>query len=78
MSIEQVREEEEIYFELLEQKRELDGRLAAFAGLPHDLDAAREELEGLREELRKVEVERDTVFEGLVERESPKKGIGRR
>ncbi|KAK4464236.1 hypothetical protein QBC42DRAFT_171749, partial [Cladorrhinum samala] len=77
VSVEQVREEEEIYLGLVEQKRELDGRLAAFAGLPHDLDAARGELEGLRQELRKAEAERDTVFEGLVERESPKKRVGR-
>ncbi|KAK3984956.1 hypothetical protein QBC44DRAFT_353354 [Cladorrhinum sp. PSN332] len=78
ISIEQLRQEEELYLNLLGEKRALDEHLAAFAGLPTDVDAARQELEGLREELRKVTERRDEVFEGLVERETPKKAVPRR
>ncbi|KAK4228147.1 hypothetical protein QBC38DRAFT_475802 [Podospora fimiseda] len=76
ISFEELRKEEELYLGLLEEKRALDEQLASFSGLPTDLDAARQELEGLREELRRVTERRDEVFEGLVERETPKKGGG--
>ena len=46
----------------------------AFAGLPPDVELARQEVEGLREELRGLVARRDEVFEGLVERETPRKG----
>ncbi|KAL2185978.1 hypothetical protein L209DRAFT_356258 [Thermothelomyces heterothallicus CBS 203.75] len=72
-SLAQVREEEEAYLALLSLKEELDAQVRAFAGLPHDTELARRELEGLREELRQLEVSRDEVFEGLVERETPRK-----
>ncbi|KAK4159630.1 hypothetical protein QBC43DRAFT_326768 [Cladorrhinum sp. PSN259] len=78
ISIEQVKKEEEIYLQLLEEKKELDAQLASFAGLPHDVESARTELEGLREELRRVTARRDEVFEGLVERETPRKAVPRR
>ncbi|KAK0669731.1 hypothetical protein QBC41DRAFT_274012 [Cercophora samala] len=82
VSIQEIHAQEQAYLELLQQKKELDAQLAGFAGLPHDIDAAREELENLRIELRRVTERRDSVFEGLVERETPKKGrsgtIGRR
>ncbi|KAK0714337.1 hypothetical protein B0T21DRAFT_375685 [Apiosordaria backusii] len=82
VSIQDIHAQEQAYLELLQQKKELDAQLAGFAGLPHDIDAAREELENLRIELRRTTERRDSVFEGLVERETPKKGrsgtIGRR
>ncbi|KAK4642001.1 hypothetical protein QC761_505850 [Podospora bellae-mahoneyi] len=82
VSIQEIHAQEQAYLRLLQQKKELDAQLAGFAGLPHDIDAAREELENLRIELTRVTERRDSVFEGLVERETPKKGrsgtIGRR
>ena len=72
-TIEQVRQEEEAYLALLAEKRDLDAQVKAFHGLPPDTDQARQELETLRSELRRVTQRRDAVFEGLVERETPKK-----
>ncbi|KAL2151570.1 hypothetical protein VTH82DRAFT_6668 [Thermothelomyces myriococcoides] len=72
-SLAQVRDEEEAYLGLLSLKKELDARVRAFAGLPHDAELARRELDGLREELRRLEVRRDEAFEDLVERETPRK-----
>lgn len=67
---------EEAYTTLLSAKRELDVQVRAFAGLPPDTELARQELEGLRGELRAVTARRDEVFEGLVERETPRKRGG--
>ena len=75
-SIPQLAQEEEAYLALLAVKKELDAQVRAFAGLPPDADRARQELEALREELRGLVARRDEVFEGLVERETPKKGRG--
>lgn len=72
-SVEQVRREEAAYLALLAQRRDLDAQVRAFQGLPPDADRARHELESLRSELRRMTVRRDEVFEGLVERESPRK-----
>jgi len=58
---------------VLSRKKELDLQLATFQGLPSNPDMARAELEELRDQLRSVESQRDAVFEGLVERESPVK-----
>ncbi|KAL1844102.1 hypothetical protein VTJ49DRAFT_4954 [Mycothermus thermophilus] len=72
-TIQEVRALEEAYLELLSQKRTLDTKLREFAGLPPDAGRARQELEALRGELRRVTERRDEVFEGLVERESPRR-----
>ncbi|KAL2194558.1 hypothetical protein P885DRAFT_63037 [Corynascus similis CBS 632.67] len=72
-SLVRVREEEEAYLGLLSTKQDLDAQVRAFAGLPHDAELARRELEELRAELRRLEARRDEVFEGLVERETPRK-----
>ncbi|KAK4240764.1 hypothetical protein C8A03DRAFT_31154 [Achaetomium macrosporum] len=78
-SIEQVRQDEEDYLSLLAQKKELDAQVKAFHGLPPDTEQARQELESLRAELRRMTLRRDEVFEGLVERETPRKpGVTRR
>ncbi|OBT93314.1 hypothetical protein VE01_08377 [Pseudogymnoascus verrucosus] len=53
--------------------KDLEGQLKSYHGLPHDTDLARLELETLRAELTVLKKERDGMFEGLVERESPKK-----
>ncbi|KAK4108186.1 hypothetical protein N656DRAFT_784469 [Canariomyces notabilis] len=75
-SIEQVRQEEESYLALQAQKQDLEAQVRAFQGLPPDTERARHELESLRAELRRMEMRRDEVFEGLVERASPRKGGG--
>lgn len=75
-TVEQVRADEEAYLELLHRKRTLDARLRAFEGLPPDAAMARRELEARRDVLRRLTQRRDAVFEGLVERETPRKPRG--
>ncbi|KAM0551948.1 hypothetical protein ACHAPJ_008056 [Fusarium lateritium] len=65
--------DEQEYLAVLARKKELDLQLASFQGLPSNPDMARSELEDLREQLRSLTSQRDAVFEGLVERESPVK-----
>jgi HAUS augmin-like complex subunit 1 len=71
LTVEDVKEDEAEYLQLLAKKKDLDAQVKAFVGLPPDLDAARAELEALRSELRQTTQRRDAEFEGLVERESP-------
>ncbi|XDG04868.1 hypothetical protein ABKA04_004483 [Annulohypoxylon sp. FPYF3050] len=71
LTVENVKEDEDAYLELLTKKKDLDVQVKAFVGLPPDIEAARAELEALRAELRDATDERDTNFERLVERESP-------
>ncbi|RYO75644.1 hypothetical protein DL764_010369 [Monosporascus ibericus] len=73
VTVDDIQEDEEEYMELLAKKRDLDVRVKAFAGLPPDVQAARQELEALRTELRRLTELRDANFESLVERESPVK-----
>lgn len=73
-TVQQVRQEEETYLELLEVKRGRERQVAEFEGLPPDLDLARQQLDSLRRELRSITDRRDAVFENLVERETPRKG----
>ncbi|RYP49016.1 hypothetical protein DL768_005207 [Monosporascus sp. mg162] len=73
VTVDDIRQDEEDYVELLAKKRDLDVRAKAFAGLPPDVQAARQELEALRTELRRLTELRDANFESLVERESPVK-----
>lgn len=72
-TIQQVREEEEKYLESLDLRRRLDQQVNEFEGLPADVDRARQQLDRLRDELRSITERRDAVFEGLVERETPRK-----
>jgi len=76
-TIEQIQQEEEAYLKLLGQKNALDTQIQAFQGLPHDTEQARQELESLRDELRHITQRRDAIFEGLVERETPRKPMRR-
>ncbi|OTA99502.1 hypothetical protein M426DRAFT_325096 [Hypoxylon sp. CI-4A] len=78
LTVEDVREDEQAYLELLAKKKDLDAQVRAFAGLPPDVDAARAELESLRSLLREATEQRDENFELLVERESPVKTRTRR
>ncbi|KAH7154821.1 hypothetical protein B0J13DRAFT_210168 [Dactylonectria estremocensis] len=65
--------DEQEYLAILAEKRNLDLQMATFHGLPSNPDMARSELEALRGQLRTFTSQRDAVFEGLVERESPVK-----
>jgi len=68
-----VKAQEDRYREQIAKVKDLDAHVKSFHGLPQDTDLARLELESLRMELRDLTLERDRMFEGLVERESPKK-----
>ncbi|KAK6213026.1 hypothetical protein QIS74_09028 [Colletotrichum tabaci] len=73
-TIEKIVQDEADYLNLLAQKKGLDAEVDQFSGLPDDLKTARAELEHLRAEVRAITQHRDAIFEGLVERESPRKG----
>lgn len=72
-TIQQLRQEEDKYLELLELRRTLDQQINEFEGLPPDTAMARQQLDALRRELHSITERRDAVFEGLVERETPRK-----
>ncbi len=71
--IQDVKVEEEKFKELIATVKELEAQVKSYHGLPHDTDLARLEVEGLRVELKKLSRQRDGMFEGLVERETPRK-----
>ncbi|OHE98558.1 hypothetical protein CORC01_06179 [Colletotrichum orchidophilum] len=73
-TIEKVAQDEASFLDLLTQKKGLDAEVGQFSALPDDVKTARAELEHLRAEVRAVAQHRDAIFEGLVERESPRKG----
>lgn len=72
-TIQRVKQEEDKYLEILDLRRRLDQQVNEFEGLPADVDRARQQLDRLGEELRGITQRRDAVFEGLVERETPRK-----
>ncbi|KFY16153.1 hypothetical protein V492_01533 [Pseudogymnoascus sp. VKM F-4246] len=72
-TVQDVGVEEEEFRSIQALVKDLEGQLKSYHGLPHDTDLARLELETLRAELTALKKERDGMFEGLVERESPKK-----
>ncbi|KAF4632676.1 hypothetical protein G7Y89_g5451 [Cudoniella acicularis] len=71
--IEDVKAEEDKFKELLVTVKDLEAQVKSYHGLPQDIDLARLELESLRVELRDLTRQRDSMFEGLVERETPRK-----
>ncbi len=77
-TVHDVKVEEERFVDLIASVKELEAQVKAYHGLPHDVDLARLELEGLRVELNNLTKRRDGMFEGLVERESPQKVTSRR
>lgn len=74
ITIEQVQAEEVKYKALMATVKDLETQVKGYHGLPQDTDLARLELESLRVELRNLIRQRDSMFEGLVERETPRKG----
>ena len=64
---------EKEFLDLLRRKSTLEGRAAQFSGLPDNTGHARDHLDQLRGRLRSQRNQRDALFEGLVERESPHK-----
>lgn len=72
-TVEEVKAEEDRFKDLTAKVNGLEAEVKNFQGLPQDTDLARLELESLRVELRDLMRQRDSMFEGLVERESPKK-----
>ncbi|KAH8661366.1 hypothetical protein BGZ60DRAFT_471355 [Tricladium varicosporioides] len=73
ITLEDVQVEENNFKNLMTTVKELETQVQAYHGLPQDTDLARLELEGLRVELRDLTHRRDSMFEGLVERETPRK-----
>lgn len=73
VTIQDVQAEEERFRDLMGTVRDLEAQVKSYHGLPQDTDLARLELESLRVELRELSRQRDSMFEGLVERESPGK-----
>ena len=77
-SIQDIDAEEKRFKAALAMVKDLEVQVKSYHGLPHDTDLARQELERLRDELQKLTKQRDGMFEGLVERESPAKRTSRR
>ncbi|KAL2072275.1 hypothetical protein VTL71DRAFT_11618 [Oculimacula yallundae] len=73
ITIQDVKLEEDKFKSMMETVRDLEAQVKSYHGLPQDTDLARLELESLRRELHDLTLQRDSMFEGLVERESPKK-----
>jgi HAUS augmin-like complex subunit 1 len=72
-TVEDVKAEEDRFKDTMAKVNELEAEVKNYHDLPQDTDLARLELESLRVELRDLTRQRDSMFEGLVERESPKK-----
>jgi HAUS augmin-like complex subunit 1 len=73
VTIQDVKAEEEKFEELMATVKDLEAQVKSYHGLPQDSDLARLELESLRVELRDLSRHRDSMFESLVESETPKK-----
>jgi HAUS augmin-like complex subunit 1 len=74
VTIQDVKAEEEKFKSLLSIVKDLEVQVKSYHGLPQDTDLARLELEGVRVELQDLRHQRDSMFEGLVERETPRRG----
>ena len=73
ITVKDVKAEEDNFKELMAKVKEFEAQVNSYHGLPQDIDLARLELESVRIELRDLIRQRDSMFEGLVERESPRK-----
>jgi HAUS augmin-like complex subunit 1 len=73
VTIQAVKEEEDKFKSLMALVKDLEVQVKSYHGLPQDTDLARLELESVRVELRDLTHQRDSMFEGLVERETPRK-----
>lgn len=72
-TVEDVKAAEDKFKTMMAKVNVLEDEVKKYHGLPQDTDLARLELESLRAELRDLTRQRDSMFEGLVERESPMK-----
>jgi HAUS augmin-like complex subunit 1 len=68
-----IKAEENRFKELLGTVKSLEAQVKRYHGLPQDTDLARLELESVKVQLGDLTRQRDSMFEGLVERESPGK-----
>ncbi|KAI1007210.1 hypothetical protein K3495_g1014 [Podosphaera aphanis] len=73
ITLHDIKLEEAHFKDLSSLVQELETEVKSFCGLPHDVQLARLELDALRAEVFKLTRQRDGMFEGLVERASPKK-----
>lgn len=73
ITIMDVKAEEDKFKVLMSTVKDLEAQVKSYHGLPQDTDLARLELESVRAALLDLTRQRDSMFEGLVERESPKK-----
>lgn len=73
VTVEDIIEEEEKFRMTIAHVKDLETQINSYHGLPQDVDLARLEIERLRVDLRHLTRQRDNMFEGLVERESPRK-----
>jgi HAUS augmin-like complex subunit 1 len=74
VTVQDVRAEEERFKNMLAIVKDLEVQVKSYHGLPQDTDLARLELESVKVELQQLTRQRDSMFEGLVERETPRKG----
>ncbi|KAL3426173.1 hypothetical protein PVAG01_02964 [Phlyctema vagabunda] len=73
ITLECVHGEEDKFIALQGKVKDLEVQVRKYHSLPQDTDLARLEIERVRSELRDLTQKRDSMFEGLVERESPQK-----
>lgn len=73
VSVQQLENDEATFLGLLEYDNVLMRQVKAFKDLPPDTELAKQQLEALRAELHATTQKRDIVFEGLVEKATPKR-----
>jgi HAUS augmin-like complex subunit 1 len=73
VTIQDANAEEDKFKSVMALVKDLEAQVKSYHGLPQDTDLARLELESVRVELQDLTRQRDTMFEGLVERETPRK-----
>ncbi|KAL1891820.1 hypothetical protein Sste5346_007362 [Sporothrix stenoceras] len=72
-SVQQLANDEAIFLTLLDYNNVLIKQIKAFKDLPPDTELAKLHIEALRAELHATTQKRDIVFEGLVEKATPKR-----
>lgn len=72
-AVQQLEDNEAVFLGLLEYDKVLGKQTKYFQDLPPDTELAKQQLEALRTELHSATQKRDIVFEGLVERATPKR-----
>lgn len=66
--IKEVVEQEQQISGMNERVQTLESQLQAYKGLPKNKNAARKEVQKVEKELAELQKQRDTLFEGLVEK----------